>query len=436
MNKLSLFFMALLGICVAAQVTAHDYVPGAAQTQPILLQGGDLYTVSHGVLTATDLLFENGRIAQIGVGLTPGDNARVIDVSGKRVYPGLIDMSTTLGLTEIGSVRATNDQAERGRVTPEVLAQTAYNPDSEILPTVRANGITTALSVPGGALIQGRSSLMNLDGWTREDAAELPVAALHISWPRTRFVTAWWMERSAEEQEEENAKNRAELNTAFENARAYYDAKKADPSIPVDLRWEAMLSVFDRALPVVIHADDYRQIEQSVAFGEKWNLRYIIGGAAESFRALELLKKHNVPVIVRRVLDLPPKQDDAYDAAFSLPRHLHEHEIPFAIATYSSWASCNLPFHAGMAVAFGLPEDQALKSITLTPAQMLGVDNHIGSLEIGKKATLIVSKGDVLDMMSHGVEMMFIEGREVDLNNRHRELYEKYRQKRWTPAAK
>ncbi|MCB2231568.1 amidohydrolase family protein [bacterium] len=432
MTKRILNLVALLALVLSGAASAHDYVPGAPQSQPILLKGGDLYTVAAGVLPHTDLLFENGRITQIGPDIIPPENTNVIDISGKRVYPGLIDMATTLGLIEIGEVRATNDQTEQGRVTPEVTAATAYNPDSELLPTVRSNGITTVLVYPGGSLIQGRSSLMNLDGWTREDAAEKPVAALHVTWPRTRIVTAWWMQQSPEEQKKENAKNRDELSKAFEDAHAYYIAKKADPSIPVDLRWEAMLPVFDRELPVIIYANDYRQIEQAIAFGRKWNLRFIIAGATEAFRALDLLKEHNVPVIVRRVLDLPPGQDDPYDAAFTLPHLLHEAGVPFAIATYSSWASRNLPFHAGMAVAFGLSKEEGLRSITLTPAEMLGVDGEIGSLEVGKKATLVVAAGDILDMMSHRVEMMFIEGKSVDLNDRHKELYEKYQRKHWS----
>lgn len=433
MTKFAFSLAALLVLGLVGPATAHDYVPGAPQSQPILLQGGDLYTVANGVMAGTDLLFENGRITQIGVGITPPDNTLVIDVSGKRVYPGLIDLGTTLGLIEIGEVRATNDQTERGRVTPEVTAQSAYNPDSELLPTVRSNGITTVLVIPGGSLIQGRSSLMNLDGWTREDAAEVPVAALHLTWPRTRIVNAWWMERSAEEQQVENAKNREELAKAFSDARAYYDARKADPTIPVDLRWDAMAPIFDGTLPVIIYANDVRQIEQAVAFGEKWKLHYIIAGASEAFRALDLLQEHHVPVIVRRVLDMPPRQDDAYDAAFTLPHLLQQHEIPFAIATFSSWASANLPFHAGMAAAFGLSKEDALRSITLTPAELLGVDTELGSLEVGKKATLVVTSGDIMDMMaSRGVEMMYIGGRKVDLNNRHKELYEKYRQKHWS----
>lgn len=435
MNKSVIIKSLIAAVCLAVTVGAHDYVPGGPQTQPILLKGGDLYTVSNGVLASTDLLFENGRITQIGVDIPAPDNTIVIDCSGKRVYPGLIDAATSLGLIEIDAARATDDQAERERIAPEVLAETAYNPDSEILPTVRSNGITTALVVPGGSLIQGRSSLMNLDGWTREDATELPIAAVHIAWPRTRIVNAWWMQQSAEEQQKENAKNRAELDDAFADARAYYDAKKADPSIPRDLRWEAMIPVFDRRLPVIIFANDYRQIEQAVAFAEKWKFRCIIAGGNEAFRALDLLKQHDVPVIIQRVLDLPPKQDDAYDAAFRLPRQLQEAGVPFAIASFASWGSRNLPFQAGMAKAFGLSEADAIRSITLGPAQILGVDSALGSLEVGKKATLIVTRGDILDMISHGVEMMFIEGRTVDLHDRHKELYEKYRQKRWTPPG-
>jgi imidazolonepropionase-like amidohydrolase len=428
--KKRVLLLACVFVIVGAMLSAaHDYVPGQPQTQPVLLKGGDLYTVADGVLSATDLLFENGRITRIAPDLTPPDNALVIDVTGQRVYPGLIDAFTGLGLIEIGEVRATNDLDEVGSITPEVAAHTAYNTDSEVLPTVRAEGITTALVVPGGSLICGRSSLMNLDGWTKEDAAEKPIVALHIVWPRQRVLDVWWMTKTPKQQKEANRKRREELTDAFEKAQAYRTARLADPSTPLDTRWEAMMPVFDQSIPVVVHADSRRQIEQAAAFGERFSLRLILAEGHEAYRALDILRDYDIPVIVRPLHSMPMREDDDYDITFKLPALLRDSGITFCIASYGKTSSRNLSLQAGQSVAFGLSRENALRAITLSPAELLGVADDLGSLEVGKKATLFVSDGDVLNFGGHHVMRMFIEGRAVDLNSRHKELYEKYRQR-------
>ncbi len=431
---------AVSAICLCAIVVlaappagAHDYIPGKPQSQPILLKGGDLYTVSSGVLHQTDIVFENGRITQIGKNLTAPTGAEVIDVAGKRVYPGLIAPQTGLGLTEIGAVRATRDASETGSITPEVRTHIAYNPDSELLPTVRSNGITTALVVPGGSLIRGRSSLLNLDGWTKEDAAEKLDLGLSVSWPRASIITAWWMTQSAEEQKKNIKKNREQLLNAFEKAHNYYIAKQANTKIPEDLRWEAMTKVFSGEMPVMISANDYRQIDEALELAKMYDLKIVIVGGAESWKITERLKRANVPVILRRVQSMPMRQDDGYDEAFLLPKRLADAGVKFCFSNSngggSTWDCRNLPFQAGQAIGAGLPAETALRSLTLTTAEILGVADQIGSLEIGKKATIVVSEGDLLDALTNRVVYEFIGGRRVDLNNRHKALYKKYRQK-------
>ncbi len=435
---LSALFAVCICLLVTAPTEAHDYVPGKPQSHPILLKGGDLYTVSSGVLEKTDLLFEAGSITQIGKNLTPPSEAEVIDVTGERVYPGLIAPETGLGLTEIGAVRATRDGSETGSITPEVRTHIAYNPDSEILPTVRSNGITTALVVPGGSLIRGRSSLLNLDGWTKEDAAEKLDLGLSVSWPRASIITAWWMTQSAEEQKKNIKKSRKRLIDAFEEAHRYYlakkhSSKKSSANLPQDLRWEAMAPVFSGDMPVMISANDYRQIDEALELAKKYNLRIIIVGGAESWKIAKRLKRANVPVILRRVQSMPMRQDDGYDEAFLLPKKLADAGVTFCFSNSaggpSTWDSRNLPFQAGQAIGAGLSPEAALRSLTLTTAEILGVADRIGSLEIGKKATIVVSDGDLLDALTNRVVYEFIGGRRVDLNNRHKALYEKYRQK-------
>jgi len=427
-SLLAAFVLATL----AQGVPAHDQVPGKAQHRPVLLRGGDLYTVSGGILPATDLLFERGGITRIGTDLVAPEGAEIIDVSGSRVYPGIIAPQSTLGLIEIGAVRATNDRAEVGSVTPEAAAHIAYNPDSELIPTVRSHGITTAQITPTGSLLRGRSFLTQLDGWTKEDSAVRLVDAVQVRWPSSTFRVGWWVEVSREEQREAMVEQRRRLRRAFEQARAYFVAREAaEPDQKTDLRWEAMLPLFRGELPVFIEANDYRQIADAVEFAREFGVRMVLVGGKESYKLTAVLKENDIPVIVGTTSTLPTRRDDAYDIAFRLPAMLHEAGVRFCIAqiTWGAWDVRNLPFQAGQAVAHGLPADVALRSITLSTAEILGIDEDQGSLEVGKEATLFVSGGDVMDPSGQQVTTMFIRGRRVDLDNRHKELYRKYRQK-------
>lgn len=432
--KTSRFFTAAFTLCSIAvawlSAGAHNITPGKKQSEPVLLKGGTLYTVSHGVLPSTDLLFEDGRITSIGKGIVAPAGAQVVDVTGLNVYPGIIAANTSLGLIEIGAARATNDLSEVGQNNPDVAAHVAYNPDSEILPTVRSNGITTALIVPQGGVLSGRSCLLNLDGWTKEDAAEQLIVGLHLNWPQASIITAWWMDRSAEDQKKDMEEGRKNLFEIFANARAYSVAKQADPKLKIDSRWEAMLPIFTRELPVFVAADDYRQIEQAVQFAREQNVRMILVGGSESWRATQLLRENKIPVILRPTAAKPFRSDDDYDQAYKLAQQLQDAGVQWCMSPGgSSWSARNLPFYAGFAVSFGLNKESALRAITLSPAEILGVDSQIGSLDIGKKATLVASEGDILDPITAKVTKMWIGGRRIDLDNKQLQLYRKYSQK-------
>lgn len=416
---------------------AHDYVPGEPQKNPILLKGGHLYTINQGLLKDTDILFEQGRITQIGKNLTLPPHTEIIDISGKYVYPGLFDSYSLLGMTEIGAVRATNDMAEVGEITPEVQSHMAYNPDSEIIPTTRSNGITTALVVPMGKLVNGRSSLIALDGWTKEDALIKPNVGIHLTWPPANVVNSWWQEKSEEEQQQEKNKKLKMLYQTFEEAKAYFNAKKANPLLPKDTRWEAMLPIFTQELLVFIYADDARQIQQALEFAETFSLKIVLVGGYESWKFGATLKAKNIPVILGKTLELPRREDEDYHLPFRVPMLLAEAGVSFSFSFATSgesswdasWSARNIPFMAGYAVAFGLSYENALRAITLTPAEIFGVAHDLGSLEIGKKATLIVSDGDILNPLTHHICFEFIEGKKVDLDNKHKELYRKYKAK-------
>ncbi|MDZ4723790.1 MAG: amidohydrolase family protein [candidate division Zixibacteria bacterium] len=431
----------VLGWALALALTttvsyANNLVPGAKQDHPILLKGGDIYTVSGSVLMQTDLLFENGKITRIEKDIVPAENTEVIDVAGKRVYPGLIAPNTTVGLIEIGAVRATNDQSEVGNITPEVCSHIAYNPDSELLPTIRSNGVTTVQVAPANSLINGRSCIMNLDGWTKEDAAVKLLDGLYMSWPSVAVSTGWWVTQTPEEQKKNMAEARVKLRQTFENARAYALARKAMQNIGRDQRWEAMMPFISGELPVYILADDYRQISEAIAFAEEQKIRMVLVSGAEAWKAIDLLKKHSIPVILGTTTSLPMRTDDDYDQRFKLPKMLKEAGIQFCLGHSGSWDVRNLAFQGGQAAAFGLSKEDALRALTLSTAEILGIDKTQGSLDVGKNATLFVSDGDVMDMLGQKVTNMYIEGRLVDLSNRHKELYEKYQAKHYSPVTK
>ncbi|MBU0982536.1 MAG: amidohydrolase family protein [candidate division Zixibacteria bacterium] len=425
----------ILLLCLALTVMAHDYVPAPPQDHPILLKGGTAFTITDGTLEDTDVLFDNGRIAAIGRDLTPPDGCEIIDVAGKHVYPTMVATGTSLGLTEIGAVRATNDAREVGRINPDVQTRMAYNPDSEIIPTTRSNGVGYAQIMPGGSLLQGRSCLVNLDAWTQEDAVEVSEVALHLAWPAVTISTGWWEERSAEEQKKDMIKNREAIGRTFDDAHAYYLARKANPNIEIDSRWEAMVPVFDRELPVWVHANDYRQIEQAIAFSRRYGFRMVLLGGCDAALAIDLLKENSIPVVYGYSTALPNRSDNDYDQAFIVPRLLYDAGIPFCIGKFSATAVRNIAFDAGMAEGFGLDHDIALRSVTLSAAEIMGAESEIGSLEVGKKASIVVSDGDLLDFLTHHVTMMFIEGRKVDLDDKHKELYRKYRDRKGPGAG-
>lgn len=422
-------FAAICMILMVSSLFAGDEIPGDSQSAPVLLRGGDLYTVSHGVLPATDLLFVDGRIAEIGQGLVAPAGAEVIDVSGRRVYPGLIGAQTTIGLIEIGAVRATNDTAEVGSLTPEVAAHVAYNPDSEIIPTVRSNGVTTVQVTPTGDLLRGRTFLVHLDGWTKEDAGVKLVEGMSLAWPSVRPSTGWWVETSEEEQYKKMAEARRRVRQFFDDALAWRDASASGRVVERNLPFEAMIPLLDGEIPLYVDADDYRQIVEAVAFTREYGIRMILSGGREAYRATDLLKRHGIPVVVGATQALPMRSDDDYDQAYKLPAQLHAAGVAFCLSQPSSWATRDLPLQAGHAVGYGLPQDVALRSITLSAAEILGIAGRQGSLEVGKDATLFVSTGDVMNTLGHDVTDMWIQGRRVDLDNKHEELNRKYREK-------
>jgi imidazolonepropionase-like amidohydrolase len=420
---------SIAAMAVGGSLLASDIVPGQQQQQAILIQNATLHTVTQGVKKDHDLLIVNGVIRDMGPNLGVPKNARVIAARGKHVYPGLIALNTTLGLVEIEAVRSTRDMSEVGQITPEVQAHIAYNADSEIIPTVRSNGITHVEVAPVGRGLNGQSSLMQLDGWNWQDATVKPRTAMHLSWPRTGINKAFWERRSPEQQKEANEKALKQLFTTFDTIKAYAKARDADPDHPIDLRWEAMRPVLRGEMPLVVRASDYRQIEQAIHFANKNNLKLVLADTDDADLASDLIKQHNIPVIITSPWGHPSRSDQGLDHAYRLPAMLEQKGIEFALTINGSWNVRDLPFAVGHSMAYGVSPEAALRSVTLTPAKILGVDDKLGSLDIGKQANIVISSGDLFDHLTHQVELVLIEGRDVNLDNRQKRLYQKYSQK-------
>lgn len=427
----NIIFLTMLLFALAQ---GSDEVPAPAQDHPIALTGGTVHTVSGAVIENGMVLFDNGKIVAIGVNLDLPEGTERIDISGKHVYPALIEANSTIGLVEISAVRATRDYAESGAVTPEARAEAAFNPDSEILPVTRANGIALALSVPASGLISGTSALMMLDGWTWEQMTLKAPVGLHIRWPSIREPDPKQQKSGEIPQYVEEIDK---IRRAFADARAYHKAQAAqnDKAIPAHahlVRWEAMGPVLRGEVPVFVHADDIRQIQTAVSWAGEEKLKMVLVGGYDAWRVSELLKEEQIPVIIAGIHQLPNRRWEDYDAPFTLPKKLHDAGIKFCIAgsggAFAAAHARNLPYEAATAAAYGLPREVALQALTLFPAQILGVEDRVGSLETGKDATLIVTDGDPLEIVTR-VEMEFIQGRRIDLSSRHTRLYEKYRRK-------
>lgn len=428
-------FLAAASLAVASTVT-----PAKRPATPVLLKGGDIYTVSGAVLPKTDLLLVDGKFGPVGATFKAPAGTQVIDVTGKRIYPGLIAASSTVGMEEISSVRATVDTREIGTINPNVRAQTTFNPDSEMIPVARANGVLTVLANPAASsdqghprnLIAGLSALMRLDGWTWDDMTVRGTVGLHVYWP---LMPARRGPPPAPGARDPYKESLASLRQAFDTARAYLLTKEAAAGKPAetDLRWEAMVPMLKGEQPVFIHADDVKQISAALDWAREEKLKMILVGGADAWRVADRLKAAGVPVILDGTHNLPLRRDDGYDDIYANAGKLHAAGVKFCIAnsgdtTGGATNARNLPYEAGMAAAFGLPADEALKAITLYPAQILGVGAELGSIETGKRATLIVTNGDPLEIPTQ-VELAFIDGAKIELRSRHTDLFNKYRQR-------
>ena len=415
---------------LALKLAMFFAVAGAAQSAiaATLIEHADVYPVSRAVLPDTAVLIDAGKIKAIGAdALAQAGSATRIDATGLRLYPGLISANSSLGLIEISAVRATIDTAEVGAVNPNALAQIALHADSDLIPVARAGGVLTALSVPRGDLIAGQSTLINLSGWNYEEMTLKPSVAMHIYWPSTRMPD--WLPKPAIEQARTAATENLRILTASFDEAIAYRAKAGTPEATQDLRLKALLPVLNGELPVFIHVDELTQIRGALAFAAKYKLKLTLVGATDAWRVADELKAANVCVILGSPFNLPLRRSEGYDVIYAAAGKLNAAGVKIAIATDASGMDSslekNLAYVAAQAAAFGLPPEQALRSITLSAAEILGVSDRLGSIDVGKDANLILVRGDVLEITSP-IKRIFIAGVDTPLDSRHTRLCERY----------
>lgn len=400
-----------------------------------------VYPVSGPVLERGTVLIQGDRIAAVGASVKVPAGAKVIDGRGLRVYPGMIDGLTRLGLGEIGAVRESNDATDLGSLNPQLRAYDAIHPASEHIPVTRVNGITTVLSVPSGDLLAGQAALINLDGWTVEEMVVRKSAGLAGRVPSgrsgARFEASDFSYRGgpAEDSRPETEARLKALTDLLDQARHYLVAREATPGTTIrhDAKLEALTPLLRGTVPLLWQANSRGEIRRAVEYADRQRLRLVILGGAEAAKITSLLKEKDVPVIYGPLQRLPTHEDDPYDLPYATPAILARAGVRFAISAGDTSKARNLPFEAGTAAGSGLSEAEALRAITLYPAQILGVGDRLGSLEPGKLANLVITDGDLLEIRTQ-VRQVFINGRPIPLESKHTRLWEKYRDRPLPPA--
>jgi imidazolonepropionase-like amidohydrolase len=427
MKKITFSIWGLLLGTILAYGQA-DISPAPAQTKPVTITGATIHIGNGQVINNGYITFDKGKITAIGEGSPANTSgADVIDASGKQVYPGFICPATTLGLVEIEEgARGTVDDDETGDINANVRSLIAFNTDSKVIPTVRSNGILLAQPTPAGGLISGQSSIVQLDAWNWEDAAYKTDIGIHMNWPVIRPQGRRRAQPTPgtpqESPEERMLKALDAIDNLFTEAKAYAEAKPA----VINLRFEAMKGLFNGTKKLFVNADGAKEILQAISFGKKLGIQVVIVGGKESYLVTDALKNNNVPVIIRETQALPERDDDDVYLPYKLPKILQDAGVLYGLTGTGFWRQRNLPFEAGQACGYGLTKEQAVSMITINNAKILGIDKTTGTLEVGKDANLFISKGDALDMITIDVQKAFIQGRDINLDNLHKQLYRKF----------
>ena len=415
-----------------AQPTVY---PAKPQEQPIAITDATVHVGDGRVIERGTILFEQGKITYVGGAITVPAGALTITATGKHIYPGFIAPNTNLGLVEIESVRATIDYAEVGENNAHVRSLIAYNTDSKVINTLRSNGILLAQITPQEGLVSGQSSIVQLDAWNWEDAAYRIDEGIHINWPTVRLSRfgGGGPAGNPDAQKEQVQAEIAQLEDYLAEAKAYAELGN---SRVINTRFEAFRPVFSGSRSVYVHANKATDIVAAISMLKRHGIRPVLVGGAEAHLVTELLRDNQVPIIIRQSHSLPYASDVEVYLPYKQAKLLADAGILVAYSIDGFWQQRNLPFMAGTAAAYGLDKEQALATITSNTAKILGIDDRTGTLEVGKDANIIVSGGDALDMLGNKIERAFIQGRDIDLTDLHKQLFERYEYKYGLPESK
>jgi imidazolonepropionase-like amidohydrolase len=438
---LKTIYFGMIAFVLAATIAL---APTVQAQQTYAITGAKVYPISGPPMEGATVVIRDGKIAAVGKGVAVPSGAKVIDGKGLEVYPGMFNAVTELGMNEIGAVEATVDTAELGDYNPQLVAATAVNPASAHIPVTRAEGITHVIAAPGlggrgggGSVITGQASLFDLAGWTMDEMQVKRSAAMVVNWPVLPGGGGGGRGggggggggAAAAPSRADYDRHIAELTEWLERARHYGAAMQANKnSVERDLKLEALVPVVKGDLPVFVVANQANQIREAVAYCDKQKLKMILATGTAAGEVKELLKEKNVPVILRPTLTLLRNEDDPYDANLTLPGKLSTLGIKVAFGSYGNEFARRLSQQAGVAVAFGMSHDDALKALTINPAEMFGVGKELGTIETGKIANIIVTTGDPMELNTE-VRFLFIHGRLTSTDNKHRQLYEEYRKR-------
>lgn len=410
--------------------TVHAQVPQPADPQegPIAIVNATAHLGNGQVIEKSVIAFDQGKLTLVTDASANPDLSghRVIEADGKHVYPGFILPKSTLGLVDINAVRPTRDFDEVGEFTPHVRSLIAYNTDSELIAALRFNGILLAQSTPTGGRISGTSSIMMLEGWNWEDAAYRSDDGIHLSWPALSFGARWWLGETGRRKNNRYGEQVAELLTFLRDAKAYHEK----PTAKKNLLLEATRPLFTGKKQLFVEANNAAVIVEAInTLKETGVQKIVLVGGRDAWHVKDLLVEENIPVLLNEVHSRPNRDDEDIDLHFRMPGILTDAGIKVGLMYRSLQSSRNLPFFAGSAVAYGMEKEEALKLITSNTADILGVGDRVGSLEVGKDAILFISQGDALDMRTSKVEMAFIQGKELELVGKQQVLFNRFKKK-------
>lgn len=424
-------FLSLFFSCFVLLSFSQDNIyPATKQTGSFVILNATVHVGNGQVLDNASVVITDGKIVAVGSTVTTPAGATTINAQGKQVYPGLILTASNLGLVEVPSVRATSDVQELGELNPNVRSIVAYNADSKIINVLRANGILFANIVPQGGVISGSSSVVQLDAWNWEDAAYKTDAGIHFRMPallpRPRVLRAA-QGTPQPDPVKQGLEQVDRMKSFFREAAAYNSTAGHDIQ---NLKFAAVKGLFDRSKKLYVHANTVKQMLVALDFVKEFNVDMVIVGGSDSWQIADLLKQNKVAVILSQPHSLPTLADDAVDQSYKTAAQLQKAGVLFAINDEDGQTrGRNLPFNAGTAATYGLTKEQALQAITLNAAKIMGIDDRTGSIEVGKEANLVISSGDILDMRTSHVTDAFIQGRKINLDNKQKQLAERYEQK-------